>query len=366
MSRQGRWRKAVLFAVAQAGVALGGCELLNNQVVQDVKRAATIDGTEPISVAVADPQSAATASVRSIAVLDFTGHPRMGEWLGSTVAMRLSASGRFEVKDRPTVARAAVGLGAGAGVTAEQATRVGKALGVDAVLVGELVSVRGADAAAAPAQPTTLPAGLGRPVTTVNQNVSAQSAELIADFRVVQSGTGKVLLTRRANPSAASYNLTALQGLAPPPTADAMLGRLAGQCAEQIAADLSRVGTRLVERKFARGWGTINRGNTFARQGAFDYAERLYRQAIEEKPTSAGAYYNLGLLREAAGDLAGAVQNFEKAMTLSESELYIAAFQRARTAQGPLDLVPVAQSRPWYNAHPPYSFTPERVSGAIQ
>src|SRR5262249_44849648 len=93
-------------------------------------------------------------------------------------------------------------------------------------------------------------------------------------------------------------------------------------------------GQRKEPRKFACRRGKVNSGNSFARQGVTDYAQKLYQEAIAENKKNHEARYNLGLILEAGGDYATACEHFEKAMNLCQCDLYIAAFHRARSAGG--------------------------------
>jgi len=306
-----------------------------NSAVKEVKRNLSLDGTETIKINVVDPQSSGIANVHSLAVVDFLCEEPLAELLSSALSARLSASGRLELKDRPTVMQACYegAPAAREAITAARAATLGKRIGAGAVLVGEVVSLSTSDSNTA-AKPTTSTFSLDKLTSTLNQNLRTQAANLVADYRLIDSGSGRLLLTRRAQASVATHSLTALNAVDPAATAKDVLVRLADRCAELITAELSSPGQRGVERRFALGHGKVYRGNTYARQGVLDYARQMYQEAIQEKNEDHAAHYNLGLLQEASGDLASAQASFQKAMQLRECELYMGAFQRARAAAG--------------------------------
>jgi curli biogenesis system outer membrane secretion channel CsgG len=322
-------RRPACLLVAPVLLSLGaGCSSFFEEVSQspfakEVHRSLSLDGTETIHLAVLDPQSAGVAQVRSLAVLEFTGAAKVGEALSAAVAARLATLNRFEIKDRQTVQRAATEVT----TAGESAFQVGAKVGADAVLIGEISALQQADSGAA------TPSSVGA-LNYANKEVHTRQAMMTVDYRVLDSKTGKVLLTRRATPSAALRSLNAANGLEPAPDAAQAMQKMLTQAAEQIAAELAAPGKRTVERKFARAGGRVNSGNTYARQGVLDIAQQTYQQATDEDAKNHAAWYNLGLILEAQGDYAGACQHFERAMKLRESELYIGAFQRARTAGG--------------------------------
>jgi curli biogenesis system outer membrane secretion channel CsgG len=310
---------AVLLIVAGSGCSSFVDECLQSPFVREIQRGLSVDGTETICLQVDDPQSAGVAHVHSIAVLDFTGPNKIGEALAAAVSARLATQGRWEVKDRQALLQAAGRVGPGdAGRTT--AAQVGAQVGADAVLVGDVTVFEQNESGEVLAKPAFL------------KELQTRQATLTVDYRLVECKTGAVLLSRHAAPATAVRSLNTLNAVEAPPSAVQVQQRLLDQGAEEIVSALATPGRRTVERKFARRGGRVNSGNTYARQGVIDLAQQKYEEAVAEDAKNHAAWYNLGLVREAQGDFAAATGHFERAMKLCESELYIAAYQRARSA----------------------------------
>jgi hypothetical protein len=299
--------------------------------------------TKTITVPVPDAQTAGQLGrVHKIAVADVVCPAPLGEIMASTVSARLAASGRFEVKDRPTIQQVAheTAQPGPNGVTAEMAAQLGTKLGVDAVLVGEASFTTSSNANAQGNQDPGILKDLGKLGESINQGlneISRDQARMTINYRLIESGSARVLFVDRDTCALDVTSLKTLNRVQGPPTPEQLQQALADQFADKVLARLASPGARPMPREFAvdpLGMAKdtlISRGNRFAECGTFDEAEKCYKQAVKEKPTSHEALYNLGLLAESAGDLASANQYFHDAMTVNDCKLYIQAYQRTRT-----------------------------------
>lgn len=69
----------------------------------------------------------------------------------------------------------------------------------------------------------------------------------------------------------------------------------------------------------------LKRGADYAESGGWDMAIEEWEQALQEKPDSAPAHYNLGVAREAMGQLEQAREHYKKAARIDPDKLYVGA-----------------------------------------
>jgi tetratricopeptide (TPR) repeat protein len=87
---------------------------------------------------------------------------------------------------------------------------------------------------------------------------------------------------------------------------------------ENMAAWIAMLETRL-QPQAASAVGCWHLANRKAKAGGVQEAEKLYTRAISLNPAMFQAYFNRGLLRRGAGNLRGAVADFEATVSLSPS-----------------------------------------------
>lgn len=118
--------------------------------------------------------------------------------------------------------------------------------------------------------------------------------------------------------------------------------------AERAVSDVAaEVVAELLHPK-SREWLIFDDGAPFklgikqATDGRLPDAKRTFLEMIENNPKTAGAYFNLAIVLEALGDVAGAKTNYEKAIALANKPEYVEglkAFQRRQQLAAAL-LVP--------------------------
>jgi len=62
----------------------------------------------------------------------------------------------------------------------------------------------------------------------------------------------------------------------------------------------------------------IEMGKFYFLNGKLDQAKKEFDRAVEIKPSSADAFYNLGLVYESQNNLVSAQESYEKALSLDE------------------------------------------------
>jgi hypothetical protein len=83
-----------------------------------------------------------------------------------------------------------------------------------------------------------------------------------------------------------------------------------------------------VQVTLARGGGDVREGIQAARKGDWQQARRHWFAAVDADPKNHAALYNLGLALEATGDLSGARDCYEKALTLNNKGTYQRSLDR--------------------------------------
>src|SRR5439155_1183683 len=78
-------------------------------------------------------------------------------------------------------------------------------------------------------------------------------------------------------------------------------------------------------------------GSTFYYAGRYDESARQLRKTLEIDPTSFYAHYNLGIALQAAGDLSGAIAEYEKAKQLGDNPLVSTLCAQAKALAGEKD-----------------------------
>ena len=114
------------------------------------------------------------------------------------------------------------------------------------------------------------------------------------------------------------------QPTAAPPPADS-LGELSTSVARELVAKISRI-KAVKTIQFDKGHNRlVRRGVVLARRGDWEDAIQYWNNAIDKEPTTAAAYYNLGIAHESLGDLENletAKSLYQKAISFGNNPLY--------------------------------------------
>lgn len=147
---------------------------------------------------------------------------------------------------------------------------------------------------------------------TIEKNPAATSARV---------NLGTLLAKRGAKREALLLYQTALA--AEPEAADILtnIGRVYEALRQDADAEAAYRAALRIEpgNSLARGGLTsvlLARGKTFAERGARDKAADLFRQIIRIDPSNAAARYNLGMVMDGMGDLAGATKLYREALRI--------------------------------------------------
>ena len=297
------------------------------------------------------PAAVDVSGIKRLAVLDVSSQGQAGRLAESLLTSRLWQTGFYTLVERSELERILQehALNLSGVVDATTAAQVGQLLGVDAVLLGEVLTYSTEDHHRVQKVKKKVWTGeyerddkgniiyektlFGGKVKKkkyreefVNQKVLERDATVVVSFRLVDVQTGRIRATKlKSHSSKASV----VSGEGDLPTADAMLQQLLAQCVDEFVILLTPHFVE-IRTRFARGDEAINRGIELAKNGLWDKAGEVWKGVVRTDPQNHAAWYNLGLAFEAQGRFQQAVQAYDRAVNLKASKLYMKALQRAR------------------------------------
>ncbi len=273
MVRSCRWLGVVLVPL------LSGCLSFSNTV--------TITGVEPGMKEI--------TGIERLAVLDLTykEDPEVGRDIANVIIAELDQTGAFAVVERTAVARILEEqkFGTTGMVDTATVTKIGKLLGVDGVVVGEVVAYK------------------------ADKKVFGKEASVSVNIRLVSVESGKVIhsdaITKHSDKSESGE------------VKESMLMRVSQEVAERF---VSKIAPHFVERKkflLATGGeaGEANkRGMRFASNGLWDKAIEQFEAAAKIDPQSAAVHNNMAVCLEHFGELRQAVEHYDLAIDLDPDD----------------------------------------------
>jgi tetratricopeptide (TPR) repeat protein len=246
------------------------------------------------------------------------------------------------------------GARAGAAVPAApadvaEAVAVGRRLGADAVLIGDVLRYRASDRLsrderddapddAAGGGPGHGHGGRGasrRHNDAVDRDVSVAMAFVMIDVR-----TGKIRVDDRTSYHAGGELLNGQSAL---PAKDAVLSQLMDRCARDVVSMLTprqiEYPVELPSPSFGAGWSDLRRGNDYAAQGQWNLAESAWTAALAADPQNHTAMFCLAMAASARSDYPRAVSLLTDAVRLHPSQRYQEALARLQRHQQDYDTV---------------------------
>jgi tetratricopeptide (TPR) repeat protein len=218
----------------------------------------------------------------------------------------------------------------------DEAIAVGRRLGADAVLIGDVLRYRASDRISRneQADATDQPGGPGRSRGSrgpgrrhdeaADRDVSVAMAFVLIDVR-----TGKIRVDDRTSYHAGGELLNGQSSL---PAKDAVLSQLMERCARDVVLMLTprqiEYPVELPSPSFGAGWSDMRRGNDFAAQGQWDQAESAWTAALAADPKNHTAMYCLAMAASARSDYPRAVRLLTDAVRLHNSQTYQDALAR--------------------------------------
>ncbi len=242
-----------------------------------------------------EPGMKEIVGINRLAVIDFTYRekPETGRDIANMVVAELNQSGGFDVVERSAVAKVLEEQKFGTSGMVDTATisSIGRLLGVDGVVVGEVTAYDAGSKA------------LGKDASVgVNiRLVNVQSAKVIFSDSILMN-ISKFMAGERKE--------TLLNQLTQD-VARAFVGRIAPHYVERKKTLLATGGEA----------GKANkRGMTFASNGLWDKAQEQFELALQTDPDNAAAHNNLAVTFEQFGKSDKAIEEYERAIRLNPDE----------------------------------------------
>ncbi len=281
--------------------------------------------------ALVPPEIDVPQHIKTIAVLEFGGHPTGREVVSTKLEQEILNNGFYKVAERAQVAAIIneknfqqTDLTESDDFLSEM-----KLLNVHALINGSVATFdartdKGVDERVEQRYVTSRRVGTdknGRPImqpvyrpVTIREPWIMKQASVNATFKMVDVGNGQVLASVSKG---GSFATPKIKGNAPVPTDAEALEKAALNAVISFIKKVS-VWTEVKRMPLKNAKGCSN-GNNFAANGLFDKAEEQFRAATNI-PGNFGAFYNLGLALEAQGRFEEAEQAFDQALNMMPTD----------------------------------------------
>ncbi len=319
------------------------------------------------------PAEIDVGGIKRIAIMDFRGPENSGSNAAAVFASKLFETGFYTIVERSELQKILEehALSLSGVVDPETAVQAGNVLGVQGVIVGDVISYRCEDRRGREQETRQVWTGeyekdrngndvyeknlFGKKVKKkkykdeiVNVEVLTREANVSLGFRLIEVETGQVIASREASHS---YQKK-LKGGESSPLSDEVVGQILSNLFKKEGGDklppkdeiLIDLGLRCINdfvralaphqetayAEFAGGGGEVDKGTLFAKNGLWDKAQQVWQQVVEKDPGNHAAWYNLGLALEAQGAYLEAQEAYDRAVSLNSKKLYIKGLKRIR------------------------------------
>jgi curli biogenesis system outer membrane secretion channel CsgG len=307
-----------------------------------------------VTVQVQKPAAIHLSGVRKIAVVDFQGPDRSGSQIASMLQSALVNSQFYDIIERDKIQQvlAEQKLGMSGVVDDATAAEVGKLLGVDAMIFGEVTTCR-VEPDERGSEKVEAQEGTGRYEMVDEKNIFTGKTKKVkkeimktvlvdkyyrirrgtvaVNFRVVGIQDGRLLAARSDSKSYNSGKVYDQNSNTLPPE---------GQILSDLSNALSTEFVRMIapftiaeSREIESGKGDIDTGKKYAQAGLWDEAIEAFRRATVVMPQESAGFYDLGVAYEVRGDLDLAEAAYKKAVGINPKPLYMNAIARIRKAR---------------------------------
>ncbi len=300
---------------------------------------------------VMSPAEVNIQGIRRLAVLDFRGPEHSGQAVASKLITKLWESNFYTLVERSELQQILDehALSVNGMVDVTTAVEAGKLLGVDAIVLGEVIQYQvedtrefrkvkkkvwtgeyERDAEGNIIYEKTLFGGKVKKKkykeVLVTEEVVTRDGTVTIGWRLVDVRTGEI---RAAKQVSHSYHRSAVTGEAKLPARGEVLNQLLDECVDDIVKMLVPHEVQVTV-QFETGTEAVNRGIELAKSGLWDKAVAQWQTAVQANPGDPSGWYNLGIGYEALLQLDKAEKAFDRAVSLKPKKLYIQALKRVR------------------------------------
>lgn len=296
--------------------------------------------TQNVTLGVWRPAEFDVTGINRLAVLDFDGPGDSGRTASSALVSQLWENGHYQLVNQSELGQAApVASPQGGPPNVQAALEAARAMGVDAVLTGRVVSYDVSDDVFRSHRfevvdddyrdkPNNVAKNFFGVGFESNETLNREGSVSLA-FRLVDARTGQI---RAARQTAHSFNGQMINGEGDLPGRQSLLTDLLHECTSDVVVMLAPhreyMTASLSEPYFVKGSSDVRRGNKLASNGDWQGAERCWEAALEMDPENHAAIHNLAVARETRHDYHGAQQLLSKALKIKNAGLYAKSLKR--------------------------------------
>lgn len=302
------------------------------------------------AIKVTKPAEIDVGGIQRLAVLDFRGPGYSGANVASVFTSKLFETGFYTMIERAELKRILEehALSLSGVVDMETAIQAGNVLGVQGVIVGDVISYRCDDRRGREKVKEKVWTGdyekdddgnivyektlFGKVKKKkyreefVDVEVIDREANVTLSFRLIDVETGQIVASREASHS---YTKKVRSGEKSLPPANEILGNLGLRCVDEFVQMLAPHQVT-VQTQFAKGNKEVNNGIEFAKNGLWDKAQSVWEEVLQNDPQNDAAWYNIGLAAEVQGHYLEAQDAYDQAVTLKPKKLYMQSLKRIR------------------------------------
>ena len=285
-------------------------------------------------------------NVSKIAVAEFEGPDGSGELAAYKLTEYLVQTNRFTVLEREKIDKILQeqGLSMTGVIDQNSAVEIGKLLGVDALIFGNVTAYKCEDEEGTRKVKKKVGTGKYKRVkrkniftgkeywaeeeimktVLVDEHYKIRKGVVSVNFKVVDVKTGKLLAVKSLT---VNKEYKSVEGRGNIPAREEVLNSLLSQVMEKFAGMIAPIKIT-VTRKLEKGSEYVNKGVDFAVNGLWDMAIKSWKEGLKVEPSNPSIYYNLGVAYEKMGDFISAGEMYKKAVELNPKKLYMEALKR--------------------------------------
>ncbi len=306
--------------------------------------------SEKVYINVTKPATYDVSDVKRIAVLDFNGPRNAGASIASQFTNRLWKTQYFKIMERRELERILEehALQMSGIINDSTAVEFGKILGVDALIIGDILSYEVQDKRGKEKVKEKVWKGeyekdekgnfvyektrSGREKkkkyeeVLVDKEFIQRSGNVSISFRMVSVETGEI---RAGETKSRTYSQKFFPDKGQLPTHQAILTQLSEAVIEQFIPLITPYTIR-VSKTFEEDNDAVDLGIEYAQKNLWDRAMTIWQDELIRDPRNSAALYNLGLAYEVMGDFDQAEDYYTRALDIEPNDLYMEALANIR------------------------------------
>ena len=310
--------------------------------------------TSKVNVQVLKPAEIHLPGIKTLAVVDFQGPQRSGSQVASSLQALLIKKQQYSLIERNRLKQVLdeQNLGLTGVVDQNTAVQIGKVLGVDAMVFGEVTTFQ-IEPDEEGVEKVSKQEGTGKyewvnqkniftgktkkvkkeimKTVLVDQHYKIRRGTVAINFRVVRAETGELLAVHSDSKSYDSGKIIEGSSQSLPPK-----GQILGDLSRSICTKFANMISihEATQQLFVEpGKGPIDLGRKYAENGLWPEAIETWEQAVPDLPEESSLFYDLGVAYEINGRYDDAEGMYKKAMSLKQKKIYMQAISRIRKAR---------------------------------